>query len=127
MFHFRPVTAIVKKLVKNEKCRYIDRYTIPAFQNINGMNVPMGCTIMGPIIVIYYLNTKGSPNLSADRVQTVPNRSVPYRTVPCRFPRGTVLVERTAYCTFLTVFRDFCLKARTVPYQNTDRFSLFQC
>jgi hypothetical protein len=30
----------------------------------------------------------------------------PYRTVPYRFPRGTVLVDRTAYRTFLTVFRD---------------------
>jgi hypothetical protein len=37
----------------------------------------------------------------------------PYRTVPYRFPRGTVLVDRTAYRTFVTVFRDFCLKART--------------
>jgi hypothetical protein len=68
----------------------------------------------------------------------------PYRTVPYRFPRGTVLVDRAAYRNFLTVFRDFCLKARTlsrfkfyrssvltlifrksrrVPYQNTNRFS----
>jgi hypothetical protein len=41
--------------------------------------------------------------------------SVPYRTVPYRFPRETVLVDREAYRTFLTVFRDFCLKARTLP------------
>jgi hypothetical protein len=54
--------------------------------------------------------TEGSPNLPADRVRTVP-----YRTVPYRFPRGAVLVDRTAYRTFLTVFRDFCLKARTLP------------
>jgi hypothetical protein len=51
--------------------------------------------------------TEGSPNLSADRVHTVPYRTVPYRTVAYRFPRGTVLVYRTAYRTFLTVFRDF--------------------
>jgi hypothetical protein len=43
------------------------------------------------------------------RVRTVPYRTVPYRTVP----RETVLVDRAAYHTFLTVFRDFCLKART--------------
>jgi hypothetical protein len=36
-------------------------------------------------------------------------------SVPYRFPRGTVLVDRTAYRTFSTVFRDFCLKARTLP------------
>jgi hypothetical protein len=48
---------------------------------------------------------------------TVPYRTVPYRvrTIPYRFPRGTVLVDREAYRTFLTVFRDFCLKARTLP------------
>ena len=50
------------------------------------------------------LNTVGAPNLSVYRV----------RTVPYRFPRGTVLVNRAAYRTFLTVFRDFCLKARTL-------------
>ena len=44
-----------------------------------------------------------------------PYRTVPYRTVPYRFPWGTVLVDRAAYRTFLTVFRDFCLKARTLP------------
>jgi hypothetical protein len=44
-----------------------------------------------------------------------PTVSVLNRTVPYRFPRGTVLVDRTAYRTFLTVFRDFCLKARTLP------------
>jgi hypothetical protein len=64
--------------------------------------------------------------------RTVPYRTVPYRTVPFsardrfgrphsvpyffdRFPRGTVLVDRAAYRTFLTVFRDFCLKAGTLP------------
>jgi hypothetical protein len=44
-----------------------------------------------------------------------PYRTEPYRTVPYRFPRGTVLVDRTAYRTFLTVFRDFSLKARILP------------
>jgi hypothetical protein len=39
----------------------------------------------------------------------------PYRTVPYRFPRETVLVDRAAYRTFVTVFRVFCLKARTLP------------
>jgi hypothetical protein len=43
--------------------------------------------------------------------RTVPYRTVPYRTVPYRFPRGTVLVDRTAYRTFLTVFRGFLLKS----------------
>jgi hypothetical protein len=45
-----------------------------------------------------------------------PYRTVPYRTVS-RLPRETVLVDRAAYRTFsfLTVFRDFCLKARTLP------------
>jgi hypothetical protein len=42
-------------------------------------------------------------------------RPCPYRTVPYRFPRGTVYVDRTAYRTFLTVFREFCLKARPLP------------
>jgi hypothetical protein len=74
------------------------------------------------ILLIY---TEGSPNLSVYRVRTVPYRTVPYRTVayrtvpyrtvPYRFPRETVLVDREAYRTFLTVFRDFCLKARTLP------------
>jgi hypothetical protein len=50
-------------------------------------------------------NTDRDPNLSVYRV----------RTVPYRFPRETILVDRTAYRTFLTVFRDFCLKARTLP------------
>ena len=62
------------------------------------------------LINIQIQNTEGDPNLSVYRVRTVP-----YRTVPYRFPRGTVLVDRTAYRTFLTVFRDFCLKARTLP------------
>jgi hypothetical protein len=44
-----------------------------------------------------HVNTVGAPNLSA----TV---SVPYRAVPYRSPRGTVLVDRTAYCTFSNVF-----------------------
>ena len=52
---------------------------------------------------MYY--TEGSPNLSVYRV----------RTVPYRFPRETVLVDREAYRTFLNVFRDFCLKAQTLP------------
>jgi hypothetical protein len=43
-----------------------------------------------------------------------PNLSV-YRTVPYRFPRGTVKVDRTAYRTFLTVFRDFFVKAPSLP------------
>jgi hypothetical protein len=43
------------------------------------------------------------------------HRPCSYRTVPYRFPRGTVLVDRAAYRPFLTVFRDFCLKARTLP------------
>jgi hypothetical protein len=85
-------------------------------------------------------STEGSPNLSVYRVRTVPYRTVayrtvayrtvpyrtvpyrtvpyrtvPYPTVPYRFPRETVLVDREAYRTFLTVFRDFCLKARTLP------------
>ena len=47
-------------------------------------------------------NTAGSPILS-----TIPYRTVAYRTVPYRFPRETVLVDRAAYRTFLTVFRDF--------------------
>jgi hypothetical protein len=50
--------------------------------------------------------------------------SVPYRTVPCRFTRGTVLVDRTAYCTFVTVFRDFCLKARTLLRIECSRFAV---
>ena len=58
--------------------------------------------------------TEGDPNLSVLRV----------RTVPYRFPRGTFLFDRTAYRTFVTVFRDlnikkfnlmeFIRKARTV-------------
>jgi hypothetical protein len=55
--------------------------------------------------VSHYYSTEGDPNLSVYRV----------RTVPKRFPRETVLVDREAYRTFLTVFRDFCLKARTLP------------
>jgi hypothetical protein len=43
--------------------------------------------------------------------RTEPNRSVLYSSVPYRFPR----VDRTSYRTFLTVFRDFFLKARTLP------------
>jgi hypothetical protein len=39
-----------------------------------------------------------------------------------RFPRGTVFVDSTAYRTILTVFRDFCLKARTLP-----RFKFWVC
>jgi hypothetical protein len=39
----------------------------------------------------------------------------PTVSVAYRFPRGTVLIDRAAYRTFLTVFRDFCLKARTLP------------
>jgi hypothetical protein len=52
--------------------------------------------------------------MSADRV----------RTVPYRFPRRTVLVDRTAYHTFLTVFRDFFLKARTLPRFKCSRFAV---
>jgi hypothetical protein len=36
--------------------------------------------------------------------------AVPYLTVPYRFPRGTVLVDRAAYRTFLTVFRVLAYK-----------------
>jgi hypothetical protein len=60
-------------------------------------------------------STVGSPNLSVCRVRTVPYRIVPCPTVPYRFPRETVLVDREAYRTFFTVFHDFCLKARTLP------------
>jgi hypothetical protein len=59
-------------------------------------------------------NTEGDPNLSVCRV----------RTVPYRFLRWTVLVDRTAYRTFLTVFRDFCLKARTLPRFKFYRFAV---
>jgi hypothetical protein len=96
----------------------------------------------GSVIRNHKLNTEGGPNLSVYRVRTVPCpyrvrtvsvpcpyrvRTVsvpcPYRvrtvSVPCpyrvRFPRETVVVDREAYRTFLTVFRDFCLKARTLP------------
>jgi hypothetical protein len=62
-------------------------------------------------------NTEGDPNLSVYRVRTVA-----YRTVLYRFPRETVLVDRAAYRTFLTVFRDFCLKARTLPRNKCSRF-----
>jgi hypothetical protein len=67
-----------------------------------------------------YARTRSTPILhSSDRTfvldRSVPYRTVAYRTVPYRFPRGTVLVDREAYRTFLTVFRDFCLKARTLP------------
>jgi hypothetical protein len=65
--------------------------------------------VQGKFKQINIVYTEGSPNLSADR------------TVPYRFPRGTVLVDREAYRTFLTVFRDFCLKARTLP-----RFKLYR-
>jgi hypothetical protein len=59
--------------------------------------------------------------------RTVPERTVPYRsrTVPYRFPRGTVLVDRTAYRTFLTVLRDFFIKARTLPRIKFYRFTVF--
>ena len=50
--------------------------------------------------------------------------SVPQRTVPYRFLRGTVQVDRTAYRTFLTVFRDFYLKARTLPRFKQSRFTV---
>jgi hypothetical protein len=57
--------------------------------------------------------------------RTVSYRTVSYRTVPFsardRFGRS-----HSVPC-FLTVFRDFFVKARIVPYQNTNRFSLFQC
>jgi hypothetical protein len=59
-------------------------------------------------------DTEGGPNLSDDRV-----RSVPYR-----FPRGTVKADRTAYRTFLTVFRDFSLKARILPRFKYSRFTV---
>jgi hypothetical protein len=49
-----------------------------------------------------------------------PYRTVPYPTVPYRFPRGTVLVHRAAYRTFLTVFRDFWSKPRTLPRFNAN-------
>jgi hypothetical protein len=70
-----------------------------------------------------FYSTEGDPNLSVYRVRTVPYRTVPCRTVayrsvpyrPWRFPRGTVLVDRKAFRTFVTVFRDFCLKTRTLP------------
>ncbi len=61
--------------------------------------------------------TVGAPNLS-----TTPYRSVQYRTLP--FPRGTVKVDRTAYRTFLTVFRDFYLKARALPRFKYSRFTV---
>ena len=47
-----------------------------------------------------------------------------YRTVPFRISRGTVLLNRTADRTFLTVFRDFCLKARTQPRFKYTRLPL---
>jgi hypothetical protein len=50
--------------------------------------------------------------------------TVAYRTLPYCFPRGTVLVNRTAYRTFVTVFRDFCLKARTLPRIKCSRFAV---
>ena len=43
------------------------------------------------------------------------SRDSEFIRLPYRFPWGTVLVDRAAYRTFLTVFRDFCLKARTLP------------
>ncbi len=45
-------------------------------------------------------------------------------TLPYRFPRGTVKVDRTAYRTFLTVFRDFYLKAQTLPRFKYTRFAV---
>jgi hypothetical protein len=63
-----------------------------------------------------YLSTVSVPYRTVSvPYRTVPYRTVPYRTVPYRFPRETVLVDREAYRTFVTVFRDFCLKARTLP------------
>ena len=47
-----------------------------------------------------------------------------YRTVPYRFSRWTVKVDCTAYRTFLTVFRDFYLKARTLPRFKYFRFTV---
>ncbi len=43
---------------------------------------------------------------------------------PYRFPRGTVEADRTAYRSFLTVFRDFSLKARTLPRFKQSRFAV---
>jgi hypothetical protein len=37
-------------------------------------------------MVIFFKNTEGSPNLSADRVHTVPYRTIAYRTVFCEGP-----------------------------------------
>jgi hypothetical protein len=73
-----------------------------------------------------YYFTEGSPNLSADRVRTVPYSSIPYRTVLFdHFPLRDRFGRPHSVPYFLTVFRDFLVKARTVPYQHTDHFSLF--
>jgi hypothetical protein len=61
-----------------------------------------------------FLYTERDPNLFVYRV----------RTVPYRFPRETVLVDHTAYRTFLTVFRGFCLKAQTLPRFKFYRFAV---
>jgi hypothetical protein len=66
------------------------------------------------ILSIYYLFILPCP-YRTEPYRTIAYRSVPYRTVLYRFPRETVLVDREAYRSFLTVFRDFCLKARTLP------------
>ena len=54
--------------------------------------------------IILIFNTVGNPNLSV-----------------YRFPRGTVVVDRTAYRSFLTVFRDL---VRIEHFTKTLRFSL---
>jgi hypothetical protein len=79
---------------------------------------PFYMSVYETFSVLYFLtfgcDTEGSPNLSANRVHTV----------PYRFPRGTVLVDLTAHRTFLTVFHDFYLKARTLPRIKCSRFAV---
>jgi hypothetical protein len=67
-------------------------------------------TVPCPYRTVPYRVRTGPYRTVSVAYQTVAYRTGPDRTVPYRFPRGTVLVDRTAYRTFLTVFRDFCFK-----------------
>ncbi len=69
------------------------------------------------------LNGNHPPNTKGLRIY-LPTVSFPYRTVPNRFSRGTVEADRTAYRTFLSIFRDFSLKARTLPRFKCLRFTV---
>jgi hypothetical protein len=76
---------VIKILTENgrERAWSADKFRAPIVNFENLQN-----TIMKRVITV------GDPNLSA----------VTYRTVPYRFPRGTVLVNRTAYRTFDCIF-----------------------